>query len=256
MKRVVNTVTGCENEQTKLKTSHLENRPIHLENSPAKSPNKVLRNNNPSSKTKTVNRCQPEKVEIPNSDSGEINIDISKFNSSLKSIQKTIHSLEIHVSELISSSTLIHDMNSRLKSVENKIINHSDIENRLKEIEVTCKSASSQELLTSVDSKLKEIEISSNRTQQCLSSFENRLKEIEIQSSNRSQNVEDRIKYLENKASLYSSANKDFIDYLKQETQILNVKTIYRYLKSQIHVIPFLHKKTQTLCMEIGYQLI
>ena len=102
-------------------------------------------------------------------------------------------------------------MNSRLKSVENKIINHIDTENRLNEIEV--KSASSQELLTSVDCKLKKVEISS----QCLSSFENRLTEVEIQSSNRSRNVEDRIKYLENKASLYSSTNEDFIDYLKQE---------------------------------------
>ena len=265
-----------ESEQTKLKNVHKEINPVHLlDTNPAKSPSKVLRKDNPSSKTIGANKCQPEQVIAL----GGKDIDLSKFNTSLKTIQNTIHTLETQVSELISSSTLIQDMNSRLKSVESQIKTDHDIERRLKEIEAKTCTCTSQEMLSSVDRKLKEAEISSNKTkqhvyflenkiekieaqntnrfeqnvsaienklkecevqstnmfQQNVSALENKLEEYEIQSTNRSQMLEDKIKTIVNKSAQNSSENKEFIEYLKQENSEL--KSQNSTLKNQYNIL-------------------
>ena len=149
----------------------------------------------------------------------EKNIDLSKFNESLKTIQNTIHTLETQVTELITSSSLIQDMNSRLKSVESQIKANSDTEKRLKAVEAKTCTCTPQEVIFNIDRKLKEVEMSSNRTQQHVSSFANKLQEIELQTSNRSQILEDKIKLMEN-----SSANKEFVNYLKQENSELKIQ--------------------------------
>ena len=70
-----------ESEQTKLKNVHKEINPVHLlDINSAKSPSKVLRKDNPGSKTIRANKCQPEQVIAL----GEKDIDLSKFNTSLK----------------------------------------------------------------------------------------------------------------------------------------------------------------------------
>ena len=248
------------NEQTNLKSVCAESRPVpELFNNSDKHKNscKVIRKDNQSSKTAMHTNCG-------GSEQSEQNIDLSKFNESLNTIKTTIHSLESQITELISSSTLIHDLNDRLKTVENEIKSNCDIEKRLTEIETktgTCTSqdmnnrltavesqmkansnileqlesktctCTSQELLSSVDRKFKAVEINSNRTQQHVSSFDDKLQEMEVQLTNRSQMLEDKIRMIENKEAQTSSANKDFIEYLKKENNEL--KNQNSMLKSQ-----------------------